>query len=256
MSRRLIVRTVGAALSLILPALAIAFWADAVWPLVLFAAWTVAAASAVVASEQRDARRGREHAIEAMRNLTIDTLKHHRHDWMNEIQILYGYLKLNKPDKAIEVVERIKRHMANDSRMSRLGTSKLITYLLSFRTTCNTMKLEVEIEEDFDLTGGPDRSAFADAVIGLVDAVREQSKLSAAGEENVLQLFFRSTESDILLEMKYNGMIAARDSLSFGLERALKGVGRLSEEDRLPDSEPAGASRRMIVAFPLKEQAG
>ncbi|WP_168735443.1 Spo0B domain-containing protein [Cohnella fermenti] len=256
MSRRGIVRAVCAALSLILPGALIGIWPDNVWTYALFVIWTGAAAAWVLMATVRELRRGSELMAEAMRMQTIDTLKHHRHDWMNEIQLVYGYLKLNKPDKAIDVVERIKGQMAGDSRLSRLGTPKLAHYLLTFRTTCSTMKLDVEIDEDFDPTGGPERSAFADAVIGLVDAVRERAGSSGHGEENVLRLRFRSTGSEILLEMRYDGTLTARDSLPFDMGQALRGIGRLSEENRASNSEPTGSRQRMLVAFPLREQAG
>ncbi|RUS47663.1 Spo0B domain-containing protein [Cohnella sp. AR92] len=258
MSRRFIARASGIGLSLLLPCLALVFWPDEGWLLALFVLWTIAAAAVIIAMAQRETNRRNEFAVESMRMTTINTVRHHRHDLMNEVQILYGYLKLGKPDKAIDVVERLKKQMEQDSRLSRLAAPKLIAYLLSFRTMCSTMKLEVEVADDFSLDSGGslERGKFAEAVIGLIDAIRVRSDVSPVGEENRLQLVFYRSENGIELAMNYDGMLAARDSLPFELERVLKGIGQWSEEDREPSSGLSDSRQRMIVAFPLKEQAG
>ncbi|MFD2880227.1 Spo0B domain-containing protein [Paenibacillus rhizoplanae] len=59
------------------------------------------------------------------------TLNHHRHDWMNDLQVLYGYIQLGKPDKSVQCVERIKERIALDSRIAKLGVPSLVFYLQS-----------------------------------------------------------------------------------------------------------------------------
>lgn len=255
MSRKSIVWAVVAAVSLLIPAAAMFVWQGQGWPAVLFVVWTIGAAAAFVASDRRSERRRHARMLELMQNSAIETLSHHRHDWMNELQILYGYLRLGKPDKAVAVVDRIRRRMEQDSRISRLGAPKLAAFFLSFRTVCDTMRLEVDVEEGFGVKDlGLDGERLTSAVIGLVNVMRFRA-VASMDEENVLRLDFRSEGRQARLVMTYEGKLAAEDSLAAELERVLNGFGRLTEENRSdPEMAPA-AGRTIVVAFPLEERA-
>ncbi|WP_051318200.1 Spo0B domain-containing protein [Cohnella thermotolerans] len=252
MSRKSIARAIVAAGSLLVPAAAMIGWRQEWWPPMLFALWTAAAAVLVVVAELRSERRRYARLLELMQHSAVETLSHHRHDWMNELQILYGYLRLGKPDKAIAVVERIRGRMEQDSRISHLGEPKLAAFLLSFRTTCDTMRLEVEVEDGFNVKGmGLDGERLTSAVIGLVNVVR--FRLAAQGEEeNVLWLRFHSEEGEARLDMAYAGKVAAADDLASELERVLGGYGRVSEESGAVRED--GASRCFAVVFPRMDR--
>ena len=66
--------------------------------------------------------------IRNVEQTAIQMLNHHRHDWMNELQILYGYIQLGKLDKTVGSVERIKDRMATESRISKLGIPSLVLF--------------------------------------------------------------------------------------------------------------------------------
>lgn len=253
MSRKSIAWAVSAGVSLLIPSAGIFVWRQQWWPPVIFVLWTAAAAAAVVLAERRFERQRHDRLIERMHESALETLSHHRHDWMNEVQILYGYLRLGKPDKAVAVVERIRARMERDGRISRLGIPKLAAFLLSFRTACDTLRLEIEVEEGFVVRGGGAYAErFTSAVIGLVNAVRVRSGGSAE-EENVLKLRFLSDERKVTLEMTYEGRLTAMDGLEAEIERLLGGFGHVAETDR-PPQEPA-ERRRLEVAFPREERA-
>lgn len=83
----------------------------------------------------------------------LRTLNHHRHDWMNEVQVLMGYIRLKKYDNLMGYVDKIKDRMLQESQISRLGVPSLILFLQSYRTMSATMELEVEAaEEHLDLS--------------------------------------------------------------------------------------------------------
>jgi len=251
MSRRRGQWTLAAVGSLALPVGAMIVWPDPWWPVALFAAWTAAAAWTVVVTDRLRERLRHARMLELVQRSAIETLSHHRHDWMNELQILYGYLRLNKPDKAIAVVDRIRSRMEHDSRISRLGVPKLAAFFLSFRTVCDTMKLEVEVDEGVSLQGaGPDADRLADAVIGLVNLYRLRA-VAAGDEENVLLLRLRSEGASVVLEAKFGGQLAGRDSLERELERVLDGVGSVAASS---DGRERGGSE-LTVVFPVPVRA-
>jgi len=179
----------------------------------------------------------------------IRTLSHHRHDWMNELQILYGYLRLNKHDKAVDVVDRIRLRMDQDSKISQIGIPELATFMLSFRTVCDTMRLDVEIQDGLSL----DRLSIAaeelsKSVIGLINVIRFRA-VSPLNGDNVLKLNLSQAEDTLKIVMVYEGELAAADSVSADLEKCLEGKGQLNQGDEPTDHSQH--ARKMVVHFPL-----
>lgn len=248
---------VAAAASLLVPGAAVFIWRHALWPLVLFLIWAVAAALIAGMLERRACKRDTERARERAwrdavksRQDLVDTLSHHRHDWMNELQILYGYLRMQKIDKAIAVVDRIKEEMERDSRISRLGSPELSAYLLSFRTFCDTMRLDARVNEG--LQGARVADVGADRVariaIGIVNAYRLRAA-AATAEENKLSVTFGDAEDGLRIDAAFVGDWSAWSSLREDLSRALDDAAQLAAP--AADDPEAGARRlTVIIAFP------
>jgi stage 0 sporulation protein B (sporulation initiation phosphotransferase) len=237
-------------LSLAVPATAVFIWHRSWWPLILFVLWTVAVGAVFWALEKRKHMEHCDRLLNHAHLSAIHTLSHHRHDWMNELQILYGYLRLNKLDKAVDVVDRIRVRMDHDSKLSQIGITELATFLLSFRTVCDTMRLDVEIQDGLHLNRLPyNAEKLSRAVIGLVNIIRFRS-VSPMGSENVLRLsLYQSEDSGLKLEMTYDGELAAADSVKLELEKCLQGVGQLETGDEL--AEKPHHVRTMVIHFPL-----
>src|SRR5690606_8892232 len=71
----------------------------------------------------------------------LDVMNHYRHDWMNDLQVLFGYIQLNKADKLKAYVENLSDKLYRESLVSKLGVSELVAYLLLFRS--KSRKLEI-----------------------------------------------------------------------------------------------------------------
>jgi stage 0 sporulation protein B (sporulation initiation phosphotransferase) len=240
----------AALLSLAVPATAVFIWHRSWWPLILFVLWTLAVGAAFWSLERRKHIEHSDHLLNHANLSAIHTLSHHRHDWMNELQILYGYLRLNKIDKAVDVVDRIRVRMDHDSKLSQIGITELATFLLSFRAICDTMKLDVEIQDGLHLNRLPyNAEKLSRAIIGLVNIYRFRS-VSPIGGENVMRLsLYRSEDSGLKLEMTYEGELAAADSVKLELEKCLQGLGQLETGDEL--AEKPHVVRTMVIHFPL-----
>jgi hypothetical protein len=217
----------AAAGSLVLPAAMAAVWPDARWPTVLFAVWALAAAIVHTETVRRENRRRFDRQTEEQQRFWLRALGQLRHDWMNDLQILYGYLRLQKLHKAMETVDRIRERMERESRISRLGSNGLAIFLLSFRTLSDTLRLDVRVDDHFSLEGPEaERDRVARAVIGLVNAVR--FRVSRGAEtENTLRLEFGRSEEGVELRMGFTGQTADEEGLRREWEKALDGIGRL-----------------------------
>lgn len=249
MLRGLTLWGLAALLSLAIPTAAVFVWDQAWWTLILFVVWTFAVGAILLVMEKRKHQEHCDRLLTHAQLLSIRTLSHHRHDWMNELQILYGYLRLNKHDKAVDVVDRIRVRMDHDSRLSQIGIPELTTFLLSFRTVCDTMRLEVEIQEGLHLDRLPYHAdKLSRAVIGLVNIIRYRA-VNPMGGENVLKLYMYQSEAGLKLKMTYAGELAAADSVRLELEKCLKDLGQLDTGDE--PAEKTQISRTMVVHFPL-----
>jgi stage 0 sporulation protein B (sporulation initiation phosphotransferase) len=239
---------IAAGLSFAVPlATVIGFW-DAWWSHLIFVAWTIGAGALVVRHERAKARIKAERALVDSRKDAILTLSHHRHDWMNELQLVYGYLRLQKADKAIGVVDRIRERMSHDSKVSQLGNTELVTYLLSFRAMCDTMRLDIEVEDGLQLEKlFPGSDHLTEAIIGLVDAFRWRA-VRPMGNPNALRLTFERTEQNLVIRLIYEGELAALGSLKDEAASLIDGLGKLTTEE---GAEGDDGLAEMVVCIPL-----
>lgn len=245
--------SVAAVVSLVVPAAAMIVWPDARWPAFLLAFWALAAAMAVVEAERRADRRRLGRLLEQQQQFSLRLLSQNRHDWMNDLQILYGYLRLQKYHKAIEAVDRIRERMERESRVARLGNARLSSFLLSFRVLSETLRLEVHVDDDFALDG-PEvwRDRLAKAVIDLVNAVRFRV-VRGSHREHTLHLAFSRGDRGVELRLRFSGEVTAFEELREEWQNVLGGIGRLAEF-RLTDETDGNANDRLcaVVAFPAR----
>lgn len=93
-------------------------------------------------------RRRTQYAAEDL----IAILNRHRHDWMNDLQVLFGYIQMNKQDKIKEYIHRLSDKLTRESLVSKLADPELVAYLLRFRAVCDRLQLEVDPSGEIDLT--------------------------------------------------------------------------------------------------------
>jgi len=236
--------------SLAIPIAAIWIWPSAWWTLVLFVFWTLGAATFSGVMTSRKWKNRSTRMLDHARLSAIRTLSHHRHDWMNDLQIMYGYLRLNKPDRAAEIVDRIRARMDNDSRISGLGHAELSMFLLSHRTMSDQMRLEVNVQEGLSLDKLPlNVDRLAASLIGLVRLFQFRAASSSRGVDNVLRLTLAQSDDALRVELEFEGEWAARQRLSQEAAELLAGLGQLTE-DNSTAARP-GETGRMFITYPL-----
>ncbi|WP_019638295.1 Spo0B domain-containing protein [Paenibacillus fonticola] len=149
----------------------------------------------------------RKQLLESVQRTATATLGHHRHDWMNDLQILYGYIQLGKVDKLVSCVDRIKERMAVESKISRLGIPALVFYLQSFREVNCSVQLAVDIEGDVELgklLSAEDAEQLTEVIVATIRAFQFAGR-SSWGEMLQLKLSFCLEENEVLIRFDQDG---------------------------------------------------
>jgi len=155
----------------------------------------------------------------------LQSMSRMRHDVLNDLQLLFGYIQLKKYDKLQACMENIKAKMQQESYISRLGIPSLIAYFFAVRTEAQELRLEIELEQEMNLSDLPidsDRiAALTQALIEVFRAAalpREQADSDL--EDNVLSLQFALEDDRLLLDFMYRGGYKLIE-LTASLERLL-----------------------------------
>lgn len=193
-------------LSVALP-LGLVYWHTSLLTCLLLGVWVAAVLAFSFIGNRRHFERELHIQENTLQQAAIRTLNHHRHDWMNDLQILYGYIQLGKPDKSVQCVERIKERIALDSRIAKLGIPSLVFYIQSFRTYRSSLELEVQVEEGLQLNNMLSPEAGDDLTSVIMQTVRayQYSGLAPQGETRKLSVGFTQDAGDILISFQGEG---------------------------------------------------
>ncbi|QHT62054.1 histidine kinase [Paenibacillus lycopersici] len=213
-----------AASSVILPAAAVLIWPAHRWLLAVFLAWTLAAAAWWMRSLAREQAGQLERLEQTMQQKAITTLNHHRHDWMNDLQIIYGYSRMGKTDKTIQCVEQIKERMTTESKIAKLGIPSLVLFLQSFRTMTNAMVIDLDIDGELNLASlfPESKERAANAIIELIQAYRSAAA-SSDGHAARLLVDVSADEETLHMAFHLDGELKSGSEWKTNCERALQG---------------------------------
>jgi stage 0 sporulation protein B (sporulation initiation phosphotransferase) len=192
MERRFGIRTAAGVMAV----LAWAGLAFISFPLVIRLALGVTAAACVWLLVDKDRRK----KDSEWRDRLILMLGHHRHDWMNELQVLFGYIRLKKYDNLPDYMDKIKTTALNDSYLCKLGNAELIVYLLNRRIEGGYCTVEVELEQEINLRrlvlGEKDTFRLVSGIAGLI---------SEQDEPGMLSIGFDEEDGQLLVDFVYQG---------------------------------------------------
>ncbi|GKU75709.1 Spo0B domain-containing protein [Paenibacillus sp. L3-i20] len=212
------------AASCVLPSCTALIWPDNRPLIVILILWIITAAIFWTRAERKDNQERMTRTIQAMQTSSIRTLNHHRHDWMNDLQVLFGYARLGKPDKTIQYVEKIIARMAVETAVAKLGVPSLISFIQSFRTVTNSLSLELDIKGDLNLSElSPDAESIAETLIHIINAYRFSVK-SGNGELSVLRLELGADEDGLYAAFYYEGELMNEQQLNQKIKQQLEGA--------------------------------
>lgn len=193
---------------------------------------------------KRQKERETKRLLDSFQRTATATLGHHRHDWMNDLQILYGYIQLGKHDKLVHCVERIKERMNNESSISKLGIPSLVFYLQSFREVNRSVHLDVEIEEGLQLSGLLDAGQAEELTEAIMDTVRafQFAGRSSWGEVLELRMSIFTENQEIVVMFEQDGDYGNAEILRQRIEETVQG-----KRVRAEQTEPLQASFELRI---------
>lgn len=75
----------------------------------------------------------------------LELLRHSRHDWLNQLQLIKGNLSLNRLDRVYEIIEDITAQSKHESNLTNLQIRELAGMLLTFNWGAHPYGLEIEV---------------------------------------------------------------------------------------------------------------
>lgn len=171
----------------------------------------------------------------------LDVQKNMRHDIMNDIQVIYGYLQLNHPEKAMKYSQQAVERMRRYQQLGRIPLPLLQSFLTWFVAQfCHDgiVPLEIHLTGDWNYWQTEDEE-LTQLLMALLCSVQEgfgngsiRCKLTFTKEEPSLLLLFEGTEESLqnLSQFTYCGQRLVWDRVeiaSGGLLITIKQSGHL-----------------------------
>lgn len=174
--------------------------------IVLIALLVVAAVWA--AAERRDkARAAAKVQHEAEREM-MRAISHYRHDWMNDLQVLMGYVTLKKYDKLASYLEKIKNKLSDESHIANIGNPSLSLLLMSYRLYSQNFELHVSLDKSVNLHTLPIRPERLVRVVKEGLQLFQEAAEPSSDEPNTLELTIVTTEEYAQFLYQYTGLYA------------------------------------------------
>jgi stage 0 sporulation protein B (sporulation initiation phosphotransferase) len=135
----------------------------------------------------------------------IELISHYRHDWMNDIQLLFGYVSLKKYDKLDDCMDKIRSKVLQESSIAKLGIPSLVAFFVSFRLYYNALALELEMEEDINLASLPLDQEKVSRLVQMTVKLFHSLAVPSYDEPNVLSVQFDLEKEALLFDLIYQG---------------------------------------------------
>ncbi|WP_198520860.1 Spo0B C-terminal domain-containing protein [Alteribacter populi] len=75
----------------------------------------------------------------------VELLRHYRHDWLNQMQLIKGNLSLGKTERVEVLLNEIIEQARNEARLSNTNGEHLAEYLLTFNWEHHNFHLNFEV---------------------------------------------------------------------------------------------------------------
>lgn len=75
----------------------------------------------------------------------IELLRHARHDWLNRIQLIQGYISLNRVDRVKEILNDIIAEAHQETSLSNMNIPEFASLLLTYNWESHAIHLEYEV---------------------------------------------------------------------------------------------------------------
>lgn len=162
----------------------------------------------------------------------IEVLRHSRHDWLNQLQLIKANLDLNRIDRAKKVIDEIVIKAQNETKLSNLSMPEFAALLLRTNWESHSFQLEYEVFQDLSYIkkiNDADLAQWTKAFFVSLDQAIE------AYQENHLSITIEPQLEGIRFFFDFRGIIINRKQI----EKSLAAAELALEVKDLSDTELA-----------------
>ncbi|HET7578271.1 MAG TPA: Spo0B C-terminal domain-containing protein [Bacillales bacterium] len=142
----------------------------------------------------------------------VKLLRHARHDWLNQIQLIKANLSLNRVERAQEIIEEITAQSRNDSKLTNLQMPHITEMLLTFNWQAHFYRLETEvIGREHDLSDEEDK-----LFPWLADLLQQLDRCADPGVDNHVLVSFRLGDHGVFVTVDFSGAVKDPRALAEG----------------------------------------
>ncbi len=100
----------------------------------------------------------------------LHILRHKRHDWMNQIQLVQGYASMGKMERVKEHLRQIVDQAEHERRLLNCKADNFSLWLFTFNWSYNQYQLTYLLDEDIDLSSHDKQlAAYAKKIVSTLD---------------------------------------------------------------------------------------
>ncbi len=85
-----------------------------------------------------------------LQEYTVEQMRLQRHEFMNYLQVIYGYIQINRPQEAVNYIKGINKKMTVLSQLFNLECSSFALLLQDLIIQCNKFGIDVEFNTEVE----------------------------------------------------------------------------------------------------------
>lgn len=85
-----------------------------------------------------------------MKEFTIEQLRLQRHEFMNFLQVIFGYIQINRPQEAVNYIKKVNKKMSVLSQLFNLNCSDFALLMQDLIIQCNKFGIEIDFDSDLE----------------------------------------------------------------------------------------------------------
>lgn len=136
----------------------------------------------------------------------VKSIREQRHDFMNHIQVIWGYLQLQKPEQAVRYITQLNEESSVFSSLFRMGNPSISLFLYNYIKRAYKLGLRVDLEVETDYQSIPSGAIGHDEVNKLNGLFEEVLLKAASREEKILYIDLFDEEDVLYIVVSNNSL--------------------------------------------------
>lgn len=138
----------------------------------------------------------------------VHLMKIYRHDWLNHVQVILGYVSLKKCEKIKDYMDRVYETVKQDSTISNFKDKNLAAYLYLFPIQYPNLDIQLEVGENVNETMNQTDGKW------VLSYLKEFINILASNDKNheqISPLYLSITHNNqyIMVTIEYEGEVSS-----------------------------------------------